>query len=412
MARSVNRLTAVAIRNAKEAGLYPDGGGLYLKVDQRGAKRWVFIFQWRGKRTEMGLGGLTDVGLPEAREKRDAARKLVREGSNPIDARSRPVDEVPTFGTVAAQLIESLAPSFKSESHIAGWKRTFEKDAKALADKPVDRVTTEDVLRILKPIWLAKADTARRTRGRIERVLDAAKARGHIASPWENPARWQGHLAHILPRSPRLTHGHRRAIPWQEGPDAYAKIMAKNGVAARCMAFTILTAARENAATGCKWGEIDRQAKVWTIPGGMLGRMKGIGETAVDLRVPLSDAAIEILDEMALLGTHPDAFVFPGPRGQLSNSAMDRVLAVLGIDATPHGWRSTFKDWASDATSFPDTLSEEALAHKVGDEVRQAYRRSDALERRRKLMQAWANYLTKPKGVVLMQRSGSGDSAA
>ncbi len=140
--------------------------------------------------------------------------------------------------------------------------------------------------------------------------------------------------------------------------------------------------------------------------------MKGIGETAVDLRVPLSDAAIEILDEMALLGTHPDAFVFPGPRGQLSNSAMDRVLAVLGIDATPHGWRSTFKDWASDATSFPDTLSEEALAHKVGDEVRQAYRRSDALERRRKLMQAWANYLTKPKGVVLMQRSGSGDSAA
>ncbi len=402
MGRAVNRLTAVAIRALKAPGLYPDGAGLYLKVDPRGSKRWVFIFQWLGKRTEMGLGGLADVGVVEARERRDAARKLVREGKNPIAERDRPApSEVPAFGAVADALVVALTPGFKSESHIAGWKRTFEKDAKSLRPIPVDRVSTEHVLKVLKPIWLTKADTARRTRGRIERVLDGAKATGLIASPWENPARWQGHLVHLLPRSPKLTHGHRRAISWQEAPAAYAQILAKNSMGSWCLAFTILTAARENASTGCRWREIDREAAVWTVPGGRLGRMKGVGETPQSLRVPLSDAALAILDEMAKLGTDPDAFVFPGLRGQLSNSTMDRVLADLGIDATPHGWRSTFKDWAEDATSFPDTLSEEALAHKVGDEVRQAYRRSDALERRRKLMQAWANYLTKPRGQVV-----------
>ncbi len=406
MARAVNRLTVTAIRNLKAPGLHADGNGLYLKVDDRGSKRWVFVFQWAGKRTEMGLGGLSDVGLAEARERRDEARKLVRQGQNPIEARSRgDRTEARTFGEIADELVASVSAGFKSDKHIAGWKRTFEKDARSLRAMPVDKVTTEDVLKILKPIWLTKADTARRTRGRIERVLDGAKAKGLISSPWENPARWSGHLAHLLPRSPRLTHGHRRAIPWQDAPDGFAKIMAKGGNGARCLAFAILTAARENAATGCRWREIDRKAAVWTIPGGMMGRMKGVGETPNDLRVPLSDAALAILDEMAQLGAEPEALVFPGLRGnQLSNSTMDRVLAVLEIDATPHGWRSTFKDWAEDATTFPDTLSEEALAHRVGDEVRQAYRRSDALERRRKLMQAWANYLVKPKGAVAFMR--------
>ena len=270
---------------------------------------------------------------------------------------------------------------------------TLETYAAPLRSKPVNQITTEDVLEVLQPIWTSKAETASRVRGRIEKILDAAKAKG--LREGENPARWRGHLDHLLPKRQLLQRGHHAAMPWQEVPEFVAQLRNSPSMAALALEFVILTAARsgevlrsfrDGEVVGASWGEIDRQAKVWTIPA---KRMKAGREH----RVPLSDRALAILGEAEK--ARRGKFIFPGQRGDqpLSDMALTMLLRRMNVtDATVHGFRSSFRDWAGEATNFPREIAEAALAHTVGDKVERAYRRGDALERRRELMEAWASF--------------------
>ena len=376
------KLTARRVTTAK-AGKYADGGNLYLVVSQSGSRKWVLRFTWRGRAKEMGLGSAVSVSLADAREKAASARRKIAQGLYPIDDR-KSTGGVPTFAEMADQVREALSAGFRNEKHKAQWKSTLETYAAPMRAKPVDTVTTDDVLAILKPIWIIKAETASRLRGRIEKVLDAAKAKGYRDG--ENPARWRGHLDHLLPRPSKLSRGHHPAMPYDEVAGFVADLRGREALAAVALELCILTAARSGEILGMRWGEIDLGKKIWRVPA---HRMKAGREH----RVPLSQRATDIL---AILGeARSGDFVFPGQRGDkpLSNMAMEMMLRRMKIEnATVHGFRSSFRDWAGNETSYPRELIETALAHVVGDKAEQAYRRSDALEKRRQLMEAWAAY--------------------
>jgi integrase len=263
----------------------------------------------------------------------------------------------------------------------------------------VDAIWTEDVLAALKPLWLTKPETASRLRGRIERVLSAAKAKGLRTG--ENPAAWRGHLDNILPKRSQLSRGHHAAMPYADLPAFMTRLREREAIAACCLEFLILTAARSGEALGVRWSEIDEATKVWGIP---KERMKASREH----RVPLTDRALAILDEMK--GARVSEFVFPGQKAgsPLSVMALEMILRRMGVDVTTHGFRSTFRDWAGNETSFPREICEHALAHSVGDKAEQSYRRSDALEKRRALMSAWAGYIEPtPAGNVTKFRAKS-----
>jgi integrase len=379
MARAINRLTARGVTTIKAPGRHADGAGLYLRVDPSHAKRWVFVFQWAGARKEMGLGPLHDVSLADARDARDRARKLVREGINPIEDRRRAKASDVTFGGLAEQLIAQLKPGWKNPKTAEQWSNTLTTHAAKLVPMDVASIRTEDVLEALKPIWGEKPETAGRVRNRIEAVLDAAKARGLRAG--ENPARWKGHMDKLLPKRARLSRGHHKAMPYHDLPAFMARLGKQGGEAARMLQFVILTACRTGEARGATWREV--QGDVWTVPA---ERMKA-GRVH---RVPLTAAALAIIPNRSL----PVNLVFTTNGKPLSAMAMDMLLRRMDCPYTVHGFRSTFRDWAGDATEFPRELAEAALAHQVGDEVERAYRRSDALARRRKLMDAWADFCT------------------
>ena len=402
MVRKTQRLSTRSVLTTGKPGKHADGGGLYLIVDKAGAKRWAFIFRFKGKQREMGLGGIDAVTLSKARQLAEEKRALVQDGINPIEHRKQQ-RATPTFGEVADLLIASMASEWKNEKHRAQWKMTLQEYAKPLRSIPVDEIGTDDVLKVLRPIWTAKPETASRVRGRIERVLDAAKALGHRSG--ENPAVWRGHLANLLPKRAKLTRGHHPAMAYVDVPTFLASLRARRAVAARALEFTILTAARSGETLGAMWQEIDLVAKVWTVPA---ARMKAGKEH----RVPLSSRALEILDEIAKLRTSREqtAYLFPGERQKrpLSAMAMEMVLRRMAItNATVHGFRSAFRDWAGERSTFPREVAEAALAHQVGDETERAYRRGDALEKRRKLMEAWTGYGAGAIGgkVVAMRRS-------
>ena len=376
------KLTARKVETAKP-GKYSDGGNLYLIVSQTGSRKWVLRFTWRGRAKEMGLGSAASVSLADAREKAASARRKIAQGLNPIDERKR-TSGVPTFGEMADQVREALSAGFRNEKHKAQWKSTLATYAAPLSDKPVDTVTTDDVLAILKPIWTTKPETASRLRGRIEKVLDAAKAKGFREG--ENPARWRGHLDHLLPRPSKLARGHHAAMPYDEVAAFVADLREREAIAALALELCILTAARSGEILGMRWDEIDLDKKIWTVPA---HRMKAGREH----RVPLSQRATDIL--VRLSEQRSGDFVFPGQRRDkpLSNMAMEMMLRRMKIEnATVHGFRSSFRDWAGNETGYPRELIETALAHVIGDKAEQAYRRSDALEKRRKLMEAWAGY--------------------
>jgi integrase len=378
----VGKLTARKVETAKQ-GKYSDGGNLYLIVSDTGSRKWVLRFTWRGKAKEMGLGSAASVPLADARERAASARRSIAQGLNPIDERKRTVG-IPTFGEVADEVREALSAGFRNEKHKAQWKSTLETYAAPLRPKPVDTIATDDVLAVLRPIWTAKAETASRVRGRIEKVLDAAKAKGFRDG--ENPARWRGHLDHLLPRPSKLSRGHHAAMPYDEVAAFIAELRTREATSAMALELCILTAARSGEILGMRWSEIDLDKKIWTVPA---NRMKAGREH----RVPLSPRAVAILDNLAK--TRTGEFVFPGHgRGKpLSNMAMEMVLRRMKIeDATVHGFRSSFRDWAGNVSNFPREITETALAHVIGDKAEQAYRRSDALEKRRKLMEAWAAY--------------------
>jgi integrase len=388
VARELNRLPPRAATITTVPGRYADGGGLYLVVGQNLTRKWVFRFRWHGRLVDMGLGAASSVTLAKAREKATAARAMLADGLSPLEAK-RADQAIPTFGAMADRLVADLGPQWRNDKHKAQWKATLENDAAKLRPVPVDKVETTDVLAVLKPIWATKPETASRLRGRIERVLDAAKAKGYRKG--ENPARWRGHLDHLLPKRQKLTRGHHAALPFASVPDFIADLRDRDAVASLALEFAILTAARSGEVRHATWAEMDLVEKVWSVPA---ERMKA----GRDHRVPLSERAVEILERVrALSAGEPGEVVFPGPKegGALSDAAFDRLLKRMGRkpgELTPHGFRSSFRDWAGEVSTFPRELAEAALAHVVGDATERAYRRGDALEKRRKLMDAWARY--------------------
>jgi integrase len=377
-----SKLTARKVETAKP-GKYSDGGNLYLIVSETGARKWVLRFTWRGRAKEMGLGSAASVPLADAREKAASARRKIAQGVNPIEARKRD-GGIPTFGEMADDVRETLSAGFRNEKHKAQWKSTLETYAAPLRGKPVDTITTDDVLTVLKPMWTTKAETASRVRGRIEKVLDASKAKGFREG--ENPARWRGHLDHLLPKPSKLTRGHHPAMPYEEVAALVAKLRQREATAALALELCILTAARSGEILGMRWPEIDFEKKIWTVPA---QRMKAGREH----RVPLSPRAVAILRQLEKLKGGEFVFTGRARNKPLSNMAMEMVLRRMKIEgATVHGFRSSFRDWAGNVSHFPREVTETALAHVIGDKAEQAYRRSDALEKRRKLMEAWASY--------------------
>lgn len=399
MARGTNKLTDTAAKsNALKPGRHSDGGGLYLNVSSTGSKSWLFMWVVAGKRREMGLGAYPVIGLAKARKLAAECRDAVSDGRDPIAEKKAEAPSEPTFGECADQLIESMKGSWRNAKHREQWVYTLSRkkdDTNVLVrdgyclnliDRKVSAIGTEDVLKALKPIWSEKAETASRVRGRIERVLDYAKAKGWRSG--ENPALWRGHLANILPARQKLQRGHHAAMPYDELPAFMERVRGAEALAARCLEFTILTAARSGEALKARWPEVDLEKGVWTIPA---GRMKA----AKEHRVPLSARAAKILRE--LKDTQVNEFVFPGQKDgkPLSSHAIIMLMRRLKVDVTVHGFRSAFRDWAGEETSFPREVAEQALAHAVGDATERAYRRGDALEKRRKLMEAWASYVEK-----------------
>jgi integrase len=389
--RGFNKLSARKVESIKVPGRHSDGQGLYLVVDPSGARRWVFIYRWKqsgakgpGKHREMGLGPVSGVTLQRAREKAAEARAHLADRRDPIDYR-RSQEAVPVFGVLADELIATKSGALKSQKSVDRWERALGTHAAALRDIRVDEITTNDVLRVLKPIWETKSETASLTRGYIEAVLDAAKAKEFRSG--DNPARWRGHLDHLLPRPQKLARGHHKAMPYKEVPAFIATLRTGDAVARDALEFLILTAGRSGEVLDASWSEIDLVGKVWTIPA---ARMKASKEH----RVPLSDAAIKILKKVEKLKKPKSDVVFPSQRGTaaMSNMALNMLLRRMDVAVTSHGFRSSFRDWAGEATEYPRELAEAALAHTVGDETERAYRRGDALERRRPMMDAWADH--------------------
>jgi integrase len=398
MAWKVRRLNARLVAALGKPGRYGDGDGLYLVVNKGGSKQWALLFRFGGRRREMGLGGVGAVSLAEARRAAEACRAKVAKGINPIDARQRELF-VPTFAECADEFLASMSGQWRNAKHRAQWKMTLTEYAAPIASMPVNSVETSDVLRVLKPLWQRTPETASRLRGRLERVLDAARAKGLRSG--ENPARWRGHLDSLLPARPKLTRGHHAALPYKELPTFMARLREREGIAALALEFAILTAARSGEVLGARWSEIDLDDQVWTVPA---ARMKAGREH----RVPLSTRAFEIVKHMES-GRVSD-YVFPGYRvgRPLSFMALEMVLRRMQVSVTVHGFRSAFRDWCGETTGFPREIAEAALAHVVGDATERAYRRGDALEKRRGLMEAWAMHCEpKEANVVALTRPAS-----
>ena len=409
MARKINRLNARAVATMTKYGRHADGGGLYLSISKppkrkagrsqaeatspnaagnaKGGRRWVFLYRWHGKPTEIGFGSARDVTLARARELASQSRTKLAEGINPKDVR-RPSGGT-TFGECVDRVIEAMRPSWRNSKHAAQWEMTLRDYAASLRRLPVDKITTDDVLSVLKPLWNDKPETASRLRGRIERVLDAAKAQGLRSG--ENPARWRGHLDQLLPKRQRLTRGHHAAMGYADIPAFMSNLQMRQATAAPALEFAILTAARSGEVLGARWPEVDVERGVWTVPA---ERMKAGREH----RVPLSRRAHKLVK--VLHETRDGDFVFPGQKSgkPLSVMSLEMVLRRMKInDVTVHGFRSAFRDWAAECTHFPNEVCEAALAHVIENKAEAAYRRGDLFDKRRKLMDAWASYCATPK---------------
>ena len=381
MARISNGLTTRQVRTIMTPGLHADGAGLYLSVGGGNSRSWFYIYRSGSKRTQIGLGSVRDITLAEARGRAADLRKSILAGGQPRSWRA--TSTVTTFGQLADEYIATHERSWSNPKNAAQWKMTLRNYAAPLHKKPVNGITVQDVLAVLKPHWQRVPETASRLRGRIEAILDAAKAKELRSG--ENPAAWKGNLKHWLPARAKLPRGHHAALPYKEMHTFMAQLRGREGVAARALEFVILTAGRSNEVRSADWNEIDAEAKVWTVPA---NRMK----TRRPHRVPLCGRAVAILDEMGRAGRI--GLIFPGQRRgrPLSASSVAAVLKGMRPDVTVHGFRSTFKDWSRECTPFPNELSEAALAHVIGDKVEAAYARGDMLQRRRELMEAWAQF--------------------
>jgi integrase len=395
MARQVNKLTVREVAALKEPGMHADGAGLYLRVDQTLNKRWVFVFFTNKKRREMGLGSASAVDLKAARDAADAARKLVKEGKDPIADRQAEVTAATTFEDVAKKAIAVQAEGWrggKDGPTAEQWLSSLETHAADLWSKPVAAISTEDVVGSLKPIWQVIPETASRVRSRIEHVLDVARV--DKLREGENPARWKGHLKLMLGRQARAK-GHHAAMAYEDVPTFVQQLRQRRANAARALEFLILGGNRTTEVREARWPEIG--GDLWTIPA---ERMKGNREHIVTL----TPRMLEILDEMRFQRTDGD-YIFPGDQRiePLSNMARLNLLQRMNVKVTVHGFRSSFRDWAGDCTNFGRDVAEMALAHRVGDETELAYRRRTAITKRRELMLAWEGYCTTPPASNIRQ---------
>lgn len=411
MSQLINRLDALKVRRALDPGYYADGAGLYLQVSGGGARSWIYRFTLDGRTRDMGLGSALTFTLAEARQAALEARKLQAAGIDPIEQRKaqragkRAAEvKVVTFREEADAYIDAHRTGWKNAKHAEQWRSTLETYAyPIIGDVAVADVDTGMLVKILEPIWSKKTETANRVRGRIERILSRAASRGHRSG--ENPARWRSHLENILPARSRVAPvRHHAALPYAAMGEFMRELRAQAGVAAQALEFTILCAARTSETIRAEWSEIDFGQKVWTIPA---HRMKA----KRDHRVPLSDRAVKLLES---LGRDPSArFIFtkPGDQSHLSNGAMLALLDRMNRgNITTHGFPSTFRDWASEQTSFSSEVSEMALAHIVQDKVEAAYRRGDLFNKRRAMMTAWSDFCLAAKNPIKVVSISPGHS--
>ena len=408
MASVLNRLTALQIGRMTQKGYFADGGGLYLVIKSTGGKSWVFRYDRQGKRHEIGLGGLKTVSLQTARTVARECRQQIIDGIDPLVARQASLQATAleaaravTFDECVKSFVKAHRDSWKNAKHIQQWENTLRDYASPKIGKlSVAAVDTTLVRQILDPIWKSKTVTAKRVRARIEAVLDWAKVAGYRTG--DNPARWKGHLDVMLASPSKVTKaGHFAALPWGEVGKFLADLRRQDGIAARGVELAILTATRSGEIRGATWDEFDLDAALWTIPA---TRMKAGKEH----RVPLSKQAVSLLEKIPRNGD----YVFHGAKQgkPLSDMSLTAVLRRMGRDdITVHGFRSTFRDWCAEASNFPRTVAEHALAHKLPDKVEAAYQRGDLLAKRTSLMTAWANYCDRIKAanVIDLARGGA-----
>ena len=388
------RLSSLTVKHARKPGMLADGDGLYLQVTRANARSWIFRYYRNGKSREMGLGSLKAVSLAGARLKAAACRGLLADGTDPIAARDAKRTQQAledaraiTFDQCAEAFITAHGAAWKNQKHFAQWKATLRTYVSPVfGSLPVQVVDVALIMKVLEPIWSTKPETAARIRGRIESVLNWAKARGYRSG--ENPALWKGHLSNLLPAHSKIAKvKHHAALPYDQTSHFMDTLRRQDGIAPLALEFAILTAARTGEIIGARWAEIDLETKVWTVPA---SRMKNGREH----RVPLSVEALAVLTKVS--EGEPDEFVFAGRKKRpLSNMAFLMLLRRMGHDKlTGHGFRSTFRDWAAERTNFQAEIAEAALGHVVGNKVEAAYRRGDFFEKRRRLMEAWAQFAT------------------
>jgi integrase len=420
-----SKISHLQAARLKVPGLYGDGAGLWLNVTDSGSKSWVFRFTFEGREHRMGLGPFPDVSIAEARETAANMRKAVRSGSNPIEAKRERIAanraakaNAVTFKWCSEQFIDAHKSGWKNAKHADQWTNTLATYANPVIGLlVVDQIDTAHIMKVLEPIWASKAETASRLRGRIESVLDWATVRKFRTG--ENPARWKGHLDHLLPEKSKLAKvKHHPALPWQEMATFMPALQSQAGTAALALQFTILTAARSGEVRGITWDEVDLPNRMWIVPA---ERMKAGSEH----RVPLSDAALLVLDRAkvanALLNT---PLIFPGttytkPTGiesptlkPLSDMSLTAVLRRMEQKTiTVHGFRSSFSDWAAEKTDYPRDMAEMALAHGITNKVEAAYRRGDMVEKRRQMMTDWAKHCLTKAGTTDPNKSEGSQTA-
>lgn len=387
----------------KKPGRHPDGEakGLYFRAVGDGKAYWVYRYRVAGREREMSLGPYPEVKLDEARAKHAVERAKVLNKSDPLagkrNGKAAPTapSGKPTFGEAADKYVATHEGGWRNSKHRWQWTQTLTQHCGPIRDMPVDQIGTDDILAVLTPLWAARSVTASRLRGRIERVLNAARALGHIDKDRANPARWKAHLDELLPKPKKLARGHHAAMPYAETPAFVERLRAMNSTAALALEFVILTASRSGETLGARWEEIDFVNAVFTIPP---GRMK----TNEAFSIPLSDRALAILRTLeATRGENP--FVFAGrPQRPLSNMALAMLLRRMDVDVTAHGMRTSFRTWCSEVAHAEFEIAELCLSHRIGSAVSRAYNRTSMLERRRPLMQAWADFVTGKAGADII----------
>lgn len=418
MARTIERLTAVLIRQTKKCGLHSDGGGLNLKVTETGSKSFVFRYTLQGDEKRIGLGSIHTVTLAEAREKARAARQMLLEGIDPGKAnREQRMAKlaVPTFSEACARYIAAKKSEWTNQKHRDTWESSLRMHIEpTIGTMRVDAIQTGDVVQALEQIWITMPETASRTRQRVEKVFDWCKISGYRTA--ENPARWRGCLEHLLPKLSKTQRTENQpALDWRRVPEFMKVLELEDGFAAKALKLVILCAMRSSEARLLRWEDVDMTGKIITIPG---GRMKAGKEH----RIPMSAEALRLLKGLKRI--EGEALVFPGtkPGKPMSDATMLRVVQRINADSEDkfldpktgkpivvHGFRASFKTWATEATAYPRDLVESALAHTIESKTEAAYQRGDALDKRRKLISQWATYATGPSvsGKVIGLRGGT-----